>query len=283
MFKQKHYTDKLQQFFTLRDLCENTKKNYISSIKAYLEWLEKRQILPEEASYEDVRQFLLFLKTERNLKPQTINFYISKIRFFFIFVLERPWSKYQVPFSKFNRVMPEIFSEQEAKHLIETMVDLRLKTMSALLYGSGLRLSEVRHLKYKDINRKEMTIYISPSKSRSDRYAILPPKTLELLTNYWFRYGKPKDWLFPAPTKNRPMDPQMYEHQLRKHCKNIGWTKPASSHLFRHSFATHLYDRGMDLLKIQKALGHKTIHSTTIYVQLGNINKQDIFSPLDWN
>lgn len=282
MFNRNSYTEKIQHFFNLRNFTDNTIKNYISAIKAYLDWLEENELLPETASYENIRQFLMSLKTKKNLTPQTINFYISKIRFFHIYVLDKPWNTYQVPFAKFNRVLPEIFSPEEARYFITSMTDLRLKAISALMYGSGLRLSEVRHLKYENINRKDQKIYIEKSKSRSDRYALLPSSTLSILTDYWYRYGKPKDWLFPSRKHDKPIYAQTIGNHLNKHCKNIKWHKHVSSHIFRHSFSTHLYENGVDLLTLQKLLGHKSIESTTIYVHLSNLNKLGVTSPMDW-
>ena len=253
------------------------------ALPIYLDWIEEQELLPETISYEDIRQFLMSLKINNNLKPQTINFYISKIRFFHIYVLDRPWNAYQVPFSKFNRVLPDIFSPEEARYFISSMIDLRLKAISALMYGSGLRLSEVRYLKYENINRKEMKIYIEKSKSRSDRYALLPSSTLDILTDYWYMYGKPKYWLFPAPkASNKPIYAQTIGNHLNKHCEKIQWKKHVSSHIFRHSFSTHLYENGVDLLTLQKLLGHKSIQSTTIYVHLSNVNKLGVTSPMDW-
>lgn len=274
--------DKMHDFFIIRNLAPKSIANYNSSIKAYLTWLEKQELTPDETSYEDIRQFIKYLKFEKKFTVQTINYYISKIRFFHIYVLDKPWNQYQVPFAKFNTTLPEILTKEEALHFIDTITNLKIKAICSLMYGSGLRVSEVRHLKYSEINRKEMKIYIRESKSRSDRFVILSVQTLEILTKYWHQYNRPTDWLFPSPRSSKPISSQVIEYHLKKHCKLLNWNKSISSHIFRHSFSTHLYEDGVDLLTIQKLLGHKCIQSTTIYVHLSNVNRLGVTSPMDW-
>lgn len=282
MFNINHYLSKLEKFFELRNLADKSRENYLSSLKCYLIWLDENLITPEDATYEDIRQFLNYLKNIRGLTKQTINYYISKIRFFQLYVLDKSWNTYQVPFSKFDSKLPETLSHKEALLFIQSLDNLRDKAICALMYGSGLRISEARKLRYDDISRANNQIYIRHSKSRSDRYAILPKMTLDILTEYWKIYGKPKEFLFPNRSGINPISTQTITVHLKKHAHNIGWDRNFSTHMFRHSFALNLYNNGADLLTIQKLLGHKSIASTTIYVRLGNINRLDVTSPMDW-
>jgi len=282
MFTSNNYLSKLEEFFELRNLAERTRQNYRSSLKCYLSWLQEKNITPEEVTYQDIRNFLNHLKFSCGLTKQTINYYISKIRFFQIYVLNQSWNSYQVPFSKFDSKLPETLTHDEAIFFIQTLDNLRDKAICALMYGSGLRISEARKLRYDDISRANNQIYISQSKSRSDRYAILPKMTLEILTEYWIKYSKPKGLLFPNRKGINPISSQIISVHLNKHALNLGWNRSISAHMFRHSFALNLYNKGTDLLTIQKLLGHKSIISTTIYVRLANINQLNITSPMDW-
>ncbi len=282
MFTINKYLSKLEEFFELRNFADKSRENYLSSLKCYLIWLNENHITPEDASYEDIRRFLNYLKSIRGLTKQTINYYISKIRFFQLYVLEKSWNPYQVPFSKFDSKLPETLSHKEAILFIRTLDNLRDKAICTLMYGSGLRISEARRLRYDDISRLNNQIYISRSKSRSDRFAILPQMTLEILTEYWRRYGRPKGLLFPNRNGVNPISTQIITIHLKKHALNLGWNRKISTHMFRHSFALNLYNNGADLLTIQKLLGHKSITSTTIYVRLSNVNQLNISSPMDW-
>jgi len=282
MFKTDYYLSKLEKFFELRNFADKTRENYLSSLKCYLTWLCENHIIPENATYEDIRQFLHYLKNIRGLSKQTINYYISKVRFFQLYVLDKSWNTYQVPFSKFDSKLPETLSHEEAIFFIQSLDNLRDKAICALMYGSGLRISEARKIKYDDISRINSQIYISKSKSRSDRFAILPQMTLDILTEYWRSYGRPKGFLFLNRNGVIPISTQTITVHLKKHAVNLGWNRHLSTHMFRHSFALNLYNNGADLLTIQKLLGHKSIISTTIYVRLSNINQLNITSPMDW-
>lgn len=234
MFIINDYLAILEEFFELRNLAEKSRENYLSSLKRYLCWLQEKHIMPEEATYQDIRNFLKYLKVSRGLTNQTINYYISQIRFFQLYVLDKSWNTYQVPFSKFDSKLPETLTHEEAIFFIQTLDNLRDKAICALMYGSGLRISEARKLRYDDINRANNQIYISRSKSRSDRYAILPKMTLDILTEYWKKYGKPKELLFPNRNAINPVSSQIISLHLNKHTHNLGWKRDISAHMFRN-------------------------------------------------
>ena len=192
----------------------------------------------------------------------------------------KPFDKYQVPFMKTIKKIPTIYSKEIIFQFIDSLENIRHKAYAALLYSSGIRVSELQYLKYEDVSRKNMLLYIRKTKSRTDRYAILSKKALTILTQYWFAAGKPKKFLFPGyHDRTKPVSKFTINRAINDHAKvfNIHLTP----HLFRHHFGCHMYESGYDLLTIQKLLGHKSIHSTTIYVQLANPNKLNIISPFD--
>ena len=163
------------------------------------------------------------------------------------------------------------------------MPNLKHKAMVALMYSAGLRIGEVCNLKYKDIDRKSMRIHITHGKNRSDRFAILSTQALDILTEYWFAFYKPKDWLFPKQFKDsdKPIDTFFLSRHIYAHEKRLGWEHRLTCHSFRHAFGTHLYENGTDLLTIKALLGHKSLHSTTIYVHLASNGIGRAISPFD--
>lgn len=117
----------------------------------------------------------------RGLTDRTINCAISQLRFFTLYVLHKPWDDTQLPMRRFDEYLPFAPSKQEVSILIDSMPDLKQKAMVALMYSSGLRIGEVCHLRYEDIQRKNMRIHIRHGKNRSDRYAILSKRALDVL------------------------------------------------------------------------------------------------------
>lgn len=280
-FDVKPYVKKFNDLLVLRDLTYNTIKSYNSMLHSYLSWVASSQKTPEAISFDEIRAYILFLKQSKVLSNRTINAHISQLRFFHLYVLRSPWDKYEVPYMKFNTTLPDILTVDEVHEFIHTMPNLKHKACIALLYASGLRVSELRHLRYEDIRRKEMRMYIRPSKSRSDRYAILSERALAILTEYWFSFGKPRGWLFPGARADYPIVSFTVSRFISDHGRFLGWDKPISAHMFRHSFGTHLYEQGYDLLTIQKLLGHKSASSSLIYVHLGTTTMKKLKSPFD--
>jgi len=182
---------------------------------------------------------------------------------------------------KFNTEPPDILTLNEANYFINTIPNLKHKSCVALLYSSGLRVSELCQLRYEDISRKDMRIYIRSSKSRSDRYAILSEKALAILTEYWLSFGKPRDWLFPGNKPNSPIVSFTVSRFIAGHCSFLGWDKRVTAHMLRHSFGTDLYEQDYDLLTIQKLLGHKSASSSLVYVHLGKTTMKKLKSPFD--
>lgn len=281
------YLDLFREMISLRGLSDHTLKSYCTYIRSYLDYLElilKKN--PEDVSWTELRDYIRWIQKERNLADRTINAAISQLRFFTIYVLHKPWDDSQLPKRRFDSYLPFVPSQSDIWTFISSIEDLRFKAIIALMYSAGLRSGEVRHLKYSDISRKEMRIHIRYSKSRSDRFAILSDSALSILTEYWFAYGKPTDWLFPSdkPGKDHavvPVSSQYMSSHIRDHETSLGWDHKITAHTFRHAFATHLYENGADLLSIKSLLGHKALNSTTIYVHLANCSMRQVKSPFD--
>ena len=237
------YLKLYREMISLRGLTEHTLKNYCT----YIRWLQK----------------------SRGLSDRTINCAISQLRFFTLYVLHKAWDDTQLPMRRFNQYLPYVPSKQETWQFISTIPDLKQKTMVTLLYSSGLRIGDVCRLRYEYVDRKNMRLHITHSKSRNDRYAILSQAALDLLTQYWFECGRPKGFLFPKQNgQDRPIDTFFLSRHVHAHEDRLGWRRRLTCHSFRHAFGTHLYENGTDLLTIKALMGHKSLHSTTVYVHL---------------
>ena len=268
---------------SLRGLTDHTMKSYSTYIRAYLGYLS--DILhkdPHDVSWQELRGFIKWLQSSRALSDRSINAAISQLQFFSIYVLHKPWDTTQLPLRKFDTYIPFVPTKEEVFHFISTMPDLKQKTMVSVMYSSGLRIGEVCQLRYEHIKRKQMRIYIPRSKNRSDRFAILSQKALDLLTQYWYAYNRPMGWLFPKQwDPDRPIDTFYLSRHIHAHEERLGWPRRITCHSFRHAFGTHLYENGTDLLTIKELLGHKSLLSTTIYVHLASNGVGSVSSPFD--
>ena len=137
---------------------------------------------------EDIQQYILYLKREKGLLAGSINNYISAIKFFHIYVLEREWNPIKVPRMKRTQKFPVVPSKEEVLILLDSTTNLKHKTLLLLIYGSGLRVSEVAKLKIKDICSKTMRIRVENAKHNTNRYTILSQTALEVLRQYFKTY-----------------------------------------------------------------------------------------------
>ena len=277
------YLDAYKQMISLRGLTDHTIKSYSTYLGAYLDYLKTNlHKNPEDVSWQELRDFVVYIQNERSLADRTVNTCISQLRFFTLYVLHKSWNPYQLPIRKFDTYLPFVPTKKEVQIFISSIPDLKQKAMIALMYSAGLRIGEVCRLKYQDIDRKRMRIHIVHSKNRSDRFAILSKEALSILTDYWFAFGKPTNWLFPQQRgADKPIDTFFLSRHIFNHETALGWAHRLSCHSFRHAFGTHSYENGTDLLTLKALLGHKSLNSTTIYVQLASNGIGHTVSPFD--
>ena len=260
-----------------RNLRERTIQLYCSDVSYFLRWSGKNV---SDLTLEDAESFLTAKRLEGR-SPETHNHYRSAIKFLYKKVLKTVWDDDTVPAMKRERNLPAVLSRDEINAIIDATPNLKHKAIIATMYSSGLRVSEVVHLHYEDISRTNMQIYIRNSKTHSSRYAILSKRALDILTEYWFKCGKPKGILFPNQWTGEYLTPSATGLEMRKSVKKAGLPKDVHSHCLRHSFATHLLEDGVDIRYIQSLLGHRSPKSTEIYLHLSNKTVLGIVSPFD--
>ena len=277
------YFNLYREMISLRGLTDHTLKSYSTYIRSYLDYLQNiLHKYPEDVSWQELRDYIKWIQKERNLADRTINCAVSQLRFFTIYVLHKPWDDNQLPMRKFDEYLPFVPSQKETFEFINTIPDIKQKAMVALMYSSGLRIGEVCNLRYEDINRSSMKVHIRHSKNRQERFAPLSKYALDILTEYWFKRGKPMGWLFPKQTDpDRPIATFFLSRHIHAHEERLGWPKRITCHSFRHALGTHLYENGADLLTIKAILGHKSLSSTTIYVHLADTSFSEVINPLD--
>ncbi len=262
----------------LRNLSEQTTRLYIGSVKRFSQYFRRS---PDQLGPEQIREFLLHLIDDRKSAPSTIQLYRSALRFLYVTMLKRSWFEQDVVRIKKRLKLPIVLSAEEITRILDHTTNLKHWTILATLYATGLRCDELRHLKIRDIDSQRMLIHVRHAKGRIPRDIGLSPVLLERLRIYW-HWLTPKDWLFPArqhPT--RPLDLKTIRLICNQAAERAGVKKHVSPHVFRHSYATHLLDAGVDLRTIQVLLGHADIQTTARYLRVSTVRLQGLASPLD--
>ena len=278
------YLESYREMISLRGLTGHTLISYTTYIRAYLDYLQHvLHKLPEDVSWQEMRDFVRWLQRERSLSDRTVNCAVSQMRFFTLYVLHKPWDDTQLPMRRFDEYLPYVPSQQETWHFISTMPGLKQKAMVALMYSSGLRIGEVCSLRYEDVSRSRMRVFVRHGKNRQSRYAILSKAALDILTLYWRSCGRPQGYLFPKQSgKDEPIDTFFLSRHIHAHERRLGWPERITCHSFRHAFGTHLYENGTDLLTIKALMGHKSVSSTAVYVHLAGCGAvKGAVSPFD--
>jgi integrase/recombinase XerD len=231
---------------------------------------------PDLLTAQQLREYFIYLKTERNLCRQSSTQAFCAVKIFWEKTLQRPWPA-ELEFVRATPQfkLPVILSVQEVRTILPLVKALDHRVALTTIYSCGLRLGEALHLEVGDIDSKRMCLHIRGGKGNRDRYVPLPQRTLELLREAWRAHRHPR-WLFPAkghsglgaPTAQQPMCRTTLQGAFRLALKASGIKKRVHIHSLRHSYATHLLEAGENLRQLQVNLGHHSPIATVIYTHL---------------
>jgi integrase len=185
---------------TVRNFVVKTQTDYIRRVKSFAVFLGRS---PDTATREDVRRYLLHLASS-GMGAATVNGTGSALRFLFDITLDRPDIVRHLPVAREPRKAPVILSPEEVTRMLAAAPGVKYKAALSVAYGAGLRVSEVVALKVSDIDSARMMIRIEQSKRRKDRYAMLSPRLLDLLRDWWL-VCRSRGWLFPGRDPLQPI------------------------------------------------------------------------------
>jgi len=264
-----------------RNYSEQTSRYYLQAVAAFARHFGRS---PDKLGLNELRSYQAYLLRHRKLAVGTVVGLVAALRFFFNRTLKRHLPPTDIPYPKHPRPLPAVLTVEEVARLIDSARNLLDRTLLMVLYSTGMRNFELRGLQVKDIDSKSMLIHIQRGKGGRDRYVPLSPKLLETLREYW-RWMKPKTWLFPGTVHNwradKPITPKVVWDACQFAARRAGIKKRVYAHLLRHSYATHLLEAGADLRTIQLLLGHVRLEHTAVYLHLSRRHLQAFPSPLD--
>jgi site-specific recombinase XerD len=274
---------------TARKLGAGTQRLHISSCKRFVAFLQRS---PDTATVEDIRCFQLHLAETGTSIPNR-NRIMTGLRFLFRVTLRRLDLAAEIYHLREPQKIPQVISPDEARRLLAVADSLRTRVLLSLAYGCGLRASEVVRLKIKHIDSAQKIIRIEQGKGCKDRNVMLSPELLDLLRQWWRERrtrhdaGTPVEerWLFPSrksgQAASKPMTTRQLTRLFHEAADAAGIRKNITLHVLRHSFATHLLERGTDIRIIQALLGHAKLDATARYTRVATGMIASIESPLD--
>jgi integrase/recombinase XerD len=235
---------------------------------------------PDQLGAEHIRQYQLFLIQEKKLAWSSYNQIVCALRFFYAKTLKRACLLQDIPFPRHQQRLPLILSHEEVARILTAPTHLKSRALLMTIYAAGLRRSEVARLRVRDIDSARMTITVHQGKGQRDRVVMLSPVLLDTLRQYW-RYEKPREWLFPGRNPNQPISGNDIFMVFHNAVLRAGINKKVCPHSLRHSFATHLLESGTDLRTIQILLGHRSLKTTSRYLHVSQEQVRATASPLD--
>lgn len=255
----------------IEDLCvrnysPRTVQAYVAAVVKLARHLKRS---PDQAGAEEIRRFQVELLAKEPSWSQ-FNQIVSGLRFFFGTTLARPGMVEMLPYGKRPKRLPTVLSMEEVTQLLAAAKPGRERVLMQTAYACGLRISELLHLQVTDIDSARMVVNVRQGKGAKDRQVPLSARLLGELRQWWCRH-RTKPWLFPGmfgPSRQRPMNATSVQRMVKQVVTRAQLRKAASMHTLRHSYATHLLEAGVDVVTLQKLLGHNSLSTTARYLHL---------------
>ena len=269
---EKHF-----QKMKLKGFGDSTIRSYQGNLMQFFGYFEGSEL--GALTKEQIEGFVYQLIIKFKISDQKQNMMINAIKSYYEHTLGKPREYYNITRPKKSRDLPNVLSQEEVLAIINQPQNIKHKAILYTIYSAGLRIGEVLRLRVTDIRSQEGFIFVKDSKGKKDRHTVLSPILLNLLRAY-FREHKPSYWLFEGQDGGQYSTTSIQEIFRRavKATSSNPWSTP---HTLRHSFATHLMQRGVNIRYIQMALGHSSIKTTEVYTHILGINSKTLKSPLD--
>ena len=276
----KMWLQKTLQLLQVQEYGKGSVRNYMQELTLLFKFYN--EIPVEDLRQEHIERYLIFIKENHRVGRAKCRSVAQACSFFFKKVLS---ADYIVPsnlYPKKQFVLPEIMTEQQIAQLFSADLNLKQRCVIGLLYGCGMRISEVCHLKIRDIDSVNQRIKVVQGKGGKDRFTLLPPTLLAQLRAYYVASGRPKEYLFTSHQTQQAMHVRSMQIVVNAAMQSAGFESGRfTAHTLRHSFATHLLNQGNNIHVIKTLLGHSKLETTMIYLHLQHHTQLGIVSPLE--
>jgi site-specific recombinase XerD len=268
-----------------RNLGRHSQRSHIESCIRFAAFLKRS---PDSATADDICAFQKHVMAS-GCSISNRNRIMTGLRFLLKVTLRRHDLAAEIYHLKEPLKLPQVLAPDEIKRIIAMAPSLKARVMLTIAYGCGLRAGEVVRLRVCDIDTAQRIIRIVQSKGRKDRNVMLPDEVLDQLREWWCErpnrndMGLPSDerWLFPGYGENEPLTTRQFSRLFHEAAAAAGIKKRVSLHSLRHSFATHLLERGTDIRVIQAVLGHDKLDTTARYTRVATGLIANLASPLE--
>jgi len=272
--------EKFVQQIKLKGYSQSTVRTYRNEFLQLLHLLKNKPA--NELTTNELRRYFVYCFEKLKLTENTLHSRINALKFYYEQVLGREKFFWDIPRPKKQIQLPKFFNQDEITQILRDAGNIKHKTMLMLAYSTGMRVSEVVSIKARNIDSKRMCILVEQAKGKKDRMVMLSPVLLVMLREYWKScQPAPEGYLFPGQYEGQPYSSRSLQMVIGAAKKKAGVLKPGSIHALRHSFATHLLDKGTDVTMIMKLLGHNDIKTTLRYLHVTNRDMLQVLSPLD--
>lgn len=268
------------QQLTLKAYSLSTIRTYRNEFTVFLTTLKK--VDAESLTTQKIKDYLEYCFTALKLTENTIHSRMNALKFYYEQVLGREKFFWEIPRPKKAFILPKVLGEDELRKLFNSITYKKHKAILFTAYSAGLRVSEVVSLQIKHIDRSRMQLFIEKSKGKKDRYVGLSPVLLDILENYYKEIKpKPIKYLFEGQYPGNAYNARSAQKIFQIAKQKAGIKKEIGFHSLRHSFATHLLEKGIDIKYIKDLLGHFNIHTTERYLHVKKEKLINIISPFD--
>ena len=268
--------NEFDKLLSAKHYAANTCKSYVNCLQKFLQFYTGEI---NEITVAHIQCFIQQKVSQSGVSEAYQRQYLAAIRLFMKLKFNKAVNVKHLYPKRHKSKLPKHLTKDQVKRLVESTSNRKHCCMLKLLYGCGLRLSELLHVKLKDLDRSKMQLYIRQSVRRGDRILAFPESLAEELNEYLLEY-KPKVYLFEG-SNGGCYSAKSVQNVVKKASLAANLCLSVSPHTLRHSFATHLVENGVGIRRVQKLLGHNSIKTTEIYADIAGISKSKIRSPLD--
>jgi len=275
-----HVLPAMEQMLKLKAYSKSTIKTYLNEVAHLLRLLGNYSA--DDLNDSDLKRYFAYCFEKLGLSENTLHSRINALKFYYEQVLHRERFFWDIPRPKKPFQLPKLLNEEELARLFTALPNKKHKAMLFTVYSAGLRVSEVVNLKLEDIDSKRMQIHVRKAKGKKDRYVNLSPILLDILRNYAKTYNpRPRVYLFESEQTGGQYPSRTVQQIFSNAKRRAQIRKDVGIHSLRHSFATHLLDKGTDIKYIKDLLGHFSIKTTELYLHVSKRQLVNIESPFD--